>query len=318
MDQPRRRPTQPLSPQQTQQIASAAAALKGIPALQKIKDNLIPAATLPPPEPPAIDPNDDHDKLIGDDKAWEEGAIDIPPGSDTINTPTPDLTKINEPSQTYAPRPDLLAKYHPVLMELRKDFGLDAVKAIDVELAGHIWTMRVVPTALVGLAVSFSEGFSQSSIEYAMNLRLAMAACSIIAIDSVPTYIVFDVPIEPTMVIRDPLDPPYGIAYMAATRLIDFLHMENKRFTLGENLYDEYCLKLDQQSSISTLFKRRGFNDKRVRFRCPTPRCDQVYFELPEYIDNDPTKLKPLYCRRHGVIMEAVSDEVSETDTALG
>ena len=156
--------------------------------MQRVRKNVPQAATpqpqptpptdvppLAPPQEPApgtgleVDPTQGRPAYTPVEPRLPEGAVAAPPAP-----PQPPFRPPVAAGGDDAPR-----KINPVLAKLRQDFGIDTIPTVDVTLGESTFTLRVLDTGSVGMAMRFSENLSLSQGEGALNLQLACVAFAV-------------------------------------------------------------------------------------------------------------------------------------------
>jgi hypothetical protein len=206
-------------------------------------------------------------------------------------------------------------KKHPVIQKLLKNFGLKKDKKYDVEIfiedseEKMVYTMTLVTEEIQSWVLDVAkdkigdEGTSVASIYF----ELLFVCCSVVAIDNVPTYEIFDIKLldnEVSRLSNDPLDIPIRLRKLSAKYLIDILWSETR--PIGDKLLAFYQEVISSKKVISSL--DRDIESK-VRFVCPLDECDHYEYLTPSD--------KVIYCRFHGVPMVETVDLTKETDIPL-
>ncbi len=201
---------------------------------------------------------------------------------------------------------------HPVLTSLREDLGIEPVHTQDVDVGGHKWTMRTLSPGELARASGIADMSSSTITERELIYHVSIAAHSIVAIDGVPTYQVFNVIPPPTVTVVDHLRPPKPLRYMAAAELFDFI-ADDTRTALGLKLYDAYKDRCDSQGAVASYLD--DANEKRIRFRCVEEDCGHELFIPPKIVPGTNDIQMP-FCLWHGNPMAVVGAE-TETDLPL-
>ena len=153
---------------------------------------------------------------------------------------------------------------HPLLAKLREDFGIDQIPFEDIEINDHIFKMRVLDTASVTSALRFADTLSMTARENTINLQIALVSFAVLAVDEIPVWKVFEVPLgadEKVIVegkersVFDPMSPPVRIRTIAATSFMDFLNT-TATASLSEELWKAYNQKVDPKGSLQGLMNR--------------------------------------------------------------
>jgi hypothetical protein len=212
------------------------------------------------------------------------------------------------------PKKDNLKK-HPVIQKLLKNFGLKKDKKYDVEIFMEdseekmVYSMALVTEELQSWVLDVAkekvsdEGASVASIYF----ELLFVCCSVVAIDNVPTYEIFDIKLLDSEVSRlsnDPLDIPIRLRKLSAKSLIEILWSETR--PIGDKLLAFYQEVISSKKVISSL--DRDIESK-VRFVCPLDECDHYEYLTPSD--------KVIYCKFHGIPMVETVDLTKETDIPL-
>jgi hypothetical protein len=153
---------------------------------------------------------------------------------------------------------------NPVLAKLRQDFGIDSIPTEDVTLGESTFTLRILETGSVSMAVRFADTISLSDRESVLNLQLSCVAFSIQAIDGVPLWQVFNIPVDDDQKITvqgketfkfAPMSPPPSMRIQAATQFMDFLATESAP-SLVDELWKAYGEKVDHKGTLSAIVER--------------------------------------------------------------
>jgi hypothetical protein len=209
----------------------------------------------------------------------------------------------SKPAQT---RPTL-SKLHPVLCKLRQEFGIESVKTVDVEVGSIKWTLKALTQDKVAYAIRITEKLSDSPYENMVRLSLMKVASSVVAIDGVPLYKVFNVKSQSNEKITDPFNPPVSIQRVCTLRLYDLLSAESLP-TLGKQLADAYDEKIDPLSDVSI--------DNKFKSTYICTKCGQEK-KLLDRVTEGGEKL-PYFCELDGAVMEPAmtSEEASNSPLA--
>ncbi len=158
---------------------------------------------------------------------------------------------------------------HPMLKRLREDFGIDQIPFEDININEHIFTLRVLDTASVTSALRFADTLSISPRENTVNLQIALISFAVLAVDSVPLWLMFEVPLgndEKVIVegkeraVFDPMNPPIRVRTIAATAFMDFLNL-SATASLSEELWNAYNKNVDPKGSLKSLLGRVTVNE---------------------------------------------------------
>jgi hypothetical protein len=161
------------------------------------------------------------------------------------------------------PVPAVTDTSNPILLKLREDFGIDNIPLEDVDINGHLFTMRVLDTGSITRALRFADTLSMpgSERENGINLQIAMCSFAVLAIDGEPVWQVFNVPIpkEHSVTVEGterpifaPMDPPTEVRIVGATQLMDFISGQASTSLLNE-LWKQYREKIDPKGTLDEL-----------------------------------------------------------------
>jgi len=232
--------------------------------------------------------DDDHDQLVG------QGIGGAAPPSQPTGPVAPAI------------KPAPPKQQHPVLTQLREDLGLESNRPIDVKVGGHDWTLMPLTPGDASTAARLAEQMSVGPLEAHLIQQTAIIAHTVVAIDHVPTYQVFDVEPPPGSHITNPLRPPRAVRALAAGKLFDFIQDEGKT-QLSEKLYDAYMDKADSAGAV------RSYLDdplnRKVTFRCSHEQCSHTLVIAPRYQPGTRDVVLP-FCQWHAEPMQVVEEEV--------
>ncbi len=161
------------------------------------------------------------------------------------------------------------SKDHPILGRLRRNFGLDSVPMVEVPIGDQVFTMRVLELSAVSQALRFADTLTMTPRENAIMVEIGIVSFSVIAIDGVPLWEVFDAPIPDadTVVVEGarrptfkPMDPPASVRLMGATALMDFLNTETTTL-LASELWKAYTEKVDPAGDLGAVMARLTGDD---------------------------------------------------------
>lgn len=153
---------------------------------------------------------------------------------------------------------------HPILQKLRQDFGIDNIPVEKVDINGTVFTMRVLDNSSVTYALRVADSLSLVPRENALNLRTALTAFSVLAIDGTALWEIFEVGIETSQQVLvegrvrpsfDPMNPPQNIRALGASMFMDWLN-NSATSSLIDELWKAYTEKVDPKSSLGELLKR--------------------------------------------------------------
>jgi len=160
-----------------------------------------------------------------------------------------------------APQAPLKKSVSNILTNLREDFGIDNIPVVDIDINGHIFTMKVLDTASVATALRFADTLSMTERENTINLQIALTAFAVLSIDGEPLWKVFNVPVPDldTVIVEgerrpifSPMKPPHGIRTIAASELMEFMSTELSASVLAE-LWKRYGTDVDPKGSLEEL-----------------------------------------------------------------
>lgn len=228
--------------------------------------------------------NDRVNEAMGNDQQYNETQYDAPvPPTPVQHQSAPTGTPVNT-------RPS-----HPILQEMRQEFGVGHLNTIDREIGGRLFTFRNADSRDKLFADTVSNYMSPTNIQ--ATYPFAIVCSCICAIDSVPIYEIFDIDVSGAS-IQNTLYPPPKIRVAASERLFD--ELSEMLFDLRDKLIRAY--NHEYQSSLVTSYLDRNESMKRA-FVCTHEECDHEIFEIP--MENPSTKeVLPYYCQYHGTVME--------------
>jgi len=166
-----------------------------------------------------------------------------------------------------------------VLTKLRQDFGIENIPRVDVKLGDSTFTLRLLDTGSVATAIRFADSLSLAERENLLNLQLACVSFSVQAIDGVPLWKIFDVPIPEDQKIKvegrethqfDPMNPPGHVKIQAAASFMDFLSSEAAP-ALYESLWESYGKEVDPKGSLADIVKRLAGDEEENVEDVPLP-----------------------------------------------
>jgi hypothetical protein len=193
---------------------------------------------------------------------------------------------------------------HPILTKLRQDLGIEIIKPVDVDIGGHRWTLVPLTPGDVALAANMADQVATTPNERLVVYQGAVAACTVVAIDGVPTYQVFGVDHPPGVRVTDHLRPPKQVKFTAAIRLFNFINDES-RATLTDRLYEAYLDKIHSHGEVAGYLQDPS--NRKVRFRCPTENCDYDLVIRPRVVPGTRDIQLP-FCQWHGCAMEVAPE----------
>lgn len=215
---------------------------------------VIPQENDPPPPPPAtgvqVDPEMAQVQYTPVEPRLPEGAVPAAPAA-------PQPPPVAAPSLTDG-------SVSPVLAKLRQDFGIDNIPVEEVKLGDSIFSLRILDTGSVAMALRFAETLSVSAGESAINMQIACVSFSVQAIDGVPLWQVFSVPLEHDQKITvegkeravfAPMNPPSGMRIQAASQLMEFLSGDAAP-SLVDELWKAYGEKVDPKGTLEGIVER--------------------------------------------------------------
>lgn len=199
------------------------------------------------------------------------------PPKETVPEPTTDPV-VSAPATAAEPfsKPDI---EHPILKRLREDFGIDTIPFEQININGHVFTLRVLDTSSVTSALRFADTLSVTPRENTINLQIALISFAVLAVDEIPLWQMFNVPLgkDERVVVEgkersvfEPMSPPARIRTIAATSFMDFLN-STATASLSEELWKAYNEKVDPKGSLQGLMNRVSEVDEEVTEDIPLP-----------------------------------------------
>lgn len=203
---------------------------------------------------------------------------------------------------------------HPLLLQLRGEFGIgtEQKKPIDVKVAEHLWTFVPLTPDLIALAARAADSLSETLGEHALRAKQAAVCFSIVAVDSVPVWLMFGVDPTDQDNIEFPLIPKGPIRRTAAIALYSEL-TDGMKNRLLEALYEAYLAKVDPQGEVASYTSYE--KTTHVVWVCSDPDCNQKLTE-PRHYNADNEEL-PYYCKVHGTEMLEISTTKPRIDEEL-
>jgi hypothetical protein len=202
---------------------------------------------------------------------------------------------------------------HPLLTQLRHEFGIgsDQKPPVDVKVADHVWTFVPLTPDLVSLAARAADSLAETIGEHSLRAKQAAVCFSIVAVDSVPVWLMLG--LEPTDHdnVSFPLIPKGPIRQNAAVMLFGELTsgMKNR---LMDALYEAYMAKVDPEGSVASYTSYEKTDH--VVWVCVEPDCEHK-FSKPRHYEGD--QELPYYCQIHGSVMIDVSTTKPRIDEDL-
>jgi hypothetical protein len=209
-------------------------------------------------------------------------------------------------------------QYHPILKRMLNVFGLKknsrhVLELVNEEVGSVKYTMTLVTEELQSWAMLESKNKHLTNLELAgIYVELLFGCCSVIAIDDIPLWQVFNVQVTDTeyaVLQEDPLEMSPRLRKSCARLLADLLWTET--VPIGEKLIQFYHDKVLSKKIQSSLDKE--ILDK-VRYVCPLDGCENYEFFKPE-MENGVEK--NYFCKFHGVQLVKTIDILKELDVPL-
>jgi len=209
--------------------------------------------------------------------------------------------------------------YHPVVKKMLNVFGLKKNSRHELEVYNEntgdaiTYTMTLVSEELQSWAMM--EGKNRMAIEPdvgAIYFELLFGCCSVIAIDGVPVFEIFNISIqdnEKYALENDSLDMSLRIRKIAARSLASLLWSDTIPF--GDKLVEFYQEKVIGKKIQSSL--DREISDK-IRYVCPLDECDNYEFFKPIFENGIE---KNYFCKYHGIPLVKTLDLMKELDVPL-
>ena len=154
-------------------------------------------------------------------------------------------------------------KVHPLLQKLRQDFGIERIPLESIIINDTEFTLKVLDAHSITAALRFADTLSIGERENNLNLQIALTSFSVVSINNVPLWQVFDVPLkdeEKVLVegiyrpVFDPRKPPERVKMTASTRFMDFLNKEATTDLL-EKLWNFYKNKVSNKDSVEEILE---------------------------------------------------------------
>ena len=176
--------------------------------------------------------------------------------------------------------------------------------------------MVLVTEELQSWAVSESKMkiMTDGDASAAIYFELLFSCCSIVAIDSHPIWVVFNITPqknEQDRLANDPYDMPIRMRKLSARMLSELLWSETR--PLGDKLLSFYQDIVMEKKIVSSHDKDV---DRKVRYVCPKDECDNFEFFIPEE-EKDGIE-KTYYCKFHGIPLIRTVNLSKEADIPLG
>ena len=223
-----------------------------------------------------------------------------------------------QPQQSFQPLQEESLQYHPVIKKMLNVFGLKKNSRHTLDVFNEntndkvTYTMTLVSEELQSWVMVESK--ARMAIEPDVGpiyFELLFGCSSIIAIDHIPVYTAFNIPLledEQLELANDPLEIPIRIRKKSASLLAimfwkDLVPFADKIL----EFYQEKVLGRKIQSSLD----REASN--RIRYVCPLDECENYEFFPP--IENGIEK--QYYCKYHGVDLVKTVDLKKESDIPL-
>lgn len=225
----------------------------------------------------------------------------------------------NHPSQQTQPMKQGSLQHHPVLKKMLNVFGLKKNSRHDLDIYNEntgdkvIYTMTLVSEELQSWAMMEGKNKMVTEAEAgAVYFELLFGCCSVIAMDHVPLWEIFNIRLtedEQYSIDQDPLDMSIRIRKVCSRTLADLLWSQT--VPIADKLVEFYQDKVLGKKIQSSLDKE--ILDK-VRYVCPLDDCDNYEFFKP-VVENGVEK--SFFCKFHGVQLVKTVDILKELDTPL-
>jgi len=190
---------------------------------------------------------------------------------------------------------------HPLLLQLRHEFGSGTSEkpTTDIKVADHTWSFMPLTPDLVATAARIADTISKTPTEHVIRSSQAAVALSIVAVDSIPVWMMFG--LEPTLEddVNFPLIPKGPIRRLAAVRLmteLDGLHNQ-----LMSRLQEAYTDKIDTVG-VAKAYSEYETTVEYVHWVCSDPDCAQE-IQRPRKFDPETNDELPYFCEIHGLEM---------------
>ena len=202
---------------------------------------------------------------------------------------------------------------HPLLTQLRHEFGIgsDQKPPIDVRVADHVWTFVPLTPDFIALAARVGDSLSETTGEHALRTKQAAVCFAIVAVDSVPVWLMFGLEPGPNDNVDFPLLPKGPIRQSAAVLLYSELTGGLKNRLL-EALYEAYVAKIDTDGSVASYMTYEKLDH--VVWLCGTDEC-QYRIVRPRRYEGD--QELPYYCELHGTMLIDISTTKPRIDEDL-
>ena len=236
------------------------------------------------------------------------------------NPPNQPRQQISRPDmqQTQPVRQGSL-QHHPVLKKMLNVFGLKKNSRHNLEIYNDntgdkvIYTMTLVSEELQSWAMMEGKNKMVTESEVgAIYFELLFGCCSVIAIDHVPLWEIFNMRLtedEQYTIGQDPLDMSIRIRKACSRMLADLLWSQT--MPIADKLVEFYQDKVLGKKIQSSL--DREILDK-VRYVCPMDDCDNYEFFKPLVEDGAE---KNFFCKYHGIELIKTVDILKELDIPL-
>jgi hypothetical protein len=182
------------------------------------------------------------------------------------------------------------------------------------EVGKIVYTMTLVSEELQRWAMLESKNKFLGEAELAaVYFELLYGCCSVVAIDNVPLWQLFNLRLadgEEISLQEDPLEMNSRLRRTCSRMLADLLWTET--VPIGEKLLQFYQEKVMGKKIQSSLDKDIF---EKVRYVCPLDDCDNYEFFTPA-IENGAEK--KYFCKFHGIQLVKTVDILKELDVPLG
>ena len=229
------------------------------------------------------------------------------------------LQKIQKTQQNEVQMSHGSLQYHPVVKKMLNLFGLKKTPRKDLDIFNEdtgdkqTYTMTLVSEELQSWAIS--EGKNKVVIDADVGVlyfELLLVCCSVVAIDHIPVWDIFNISLddeEKIDISHDPLDISLRIHKISARILTDLLW--SKTIPFGDKLANFYQEKVMGKKIVSSLDREI---ENKVRYVCPLDECD--HYEFFEPITENGVE-KRYFCKFHGTELVKTVDILKELDIPL-
>lgn len=195
-------------------------------------------------------------------------------------------------------------RQNSLLGDLRKEFGVDEIKPVDVKIGSYIITIRKADGDSHSFALSAADIGSVGDKSFNFVYEFALAVSSVCAINGEPVYKILNVGTSIGEHVHNPLFPPSPIRRECAGQLFDeFIGYADE---FQKKLIQLYKHEFDYTMIETSLDKNRN---NMLRYTCPTEGCSYELHDVPTS-DKEGAET-PYYCKYHGCPLEKQEGENS-------